>query len=73
MSDKAQKRPLSLLVVATFIALEVPLKKLVAEQVPARRGPREDVAEAVLQGMARMLAVIFASAFVGGLAEQQRR
>ena len=50
MSDKAQRRLLSLLVVATFMALEIPLKKLVAEQVPAKRGPREDVVEAVLQG-----------------------
>ncbi len=73
MSDKAQSRLLSLLVVATFIALEIPLKKLVAQQVPGKRGPREDVAEALLQGAARVAAVIFASAFVRGLAEQQRR
>lgn len=73
MRDKAQSRLLSLLVVATFIAIEIPLKKLVAEQVPAKRGPREDVAEALLQGAARVVAVIFASAFVRGLAEQQRR
>jgi hypothetical protein len=72
VSDKAQRRLLSLLVVATFMALEIPLKKLVAEQVPAKRGPREDVVEAVLQGVARVAAVIFASAFVRGLAEQRR-
>ncbi len=72
MSDKRQRRLLSLLVVATFIALAIPLKKLVAEQVPGKRGLRQDVAEAVLQGAARVVAVIFASAFVRGLAEQQR-
>ncbi len=72
MSDKAQRRLLSLLVVATFIALQIPLKKLVAEQVPEKRGPRDDVAEAVLQGAARAVAVIFASALVRGLAEQRR-
>ena len=72
MSDKAQRRLLSLLVVATFMALEIPLKKLVAEQVPAKRGPREDVVEAMLQGVARAVAVIFASAFVRGLVEQRR-
>jgi len=71
VGDKAQKRLLSVLVVATFVALQIPLKKLVAELVPGKRGPREDVAEAVLQGSARMLAVIFASAFVRGLAEQR--
>jgi hypothetical protein len=59
-----------LLVVAAFVALQVPLKKLVSELVPGRRGPREDVVEALVQGAARMTAVILASAFVRGLAEQ---
>lgn len=61
-----------MLVVATFVALQIPLKRLLAEQVPGKRGPREDVAEAVLQGGARMVAVILASAFVRGMADQQR-
>ncbi len=72
MSDKAQRRLLSLLVVAIFLALDAPLKKLVAEQVPERRGPTDDVAEAVLQGIARMVAVIVASALVRGLADRRR-
>lgn len=72
MNDKAQKRLLSLLVVATFVALQTPLKRLLAQQVPEKRGPREDVAEAVLQGAAKMVAVIFASTFVRGMANQRR-
>ncbi len=72
MSDKTQRRLLSLLVVAIFLALDAPLKKLVAEQVPERRGPTDDVTEAVLQGMARMVAVILASALVRGLADRRR-
>ncbi len=72
MSDKAQRRLLSLLVIAIFLALDSPFKRLVAEQVPERRGPRDDVAEAVLQGLARMVAVIVASALVRQLAEQRR-
>jgi hypothetical protein len=72
MSDKAQRRLLSLLVIAIFLALDAPLKKLVAEQVPERRGPKDDVTEAVLQGMARMVAVILASALVRQLANQRR-
>jgi hypothetical protein len=72
MSDKAQRRLLSLLVIAIFLVLDTPLKKLVAEQVPERRGPKDDVAEAVLQGMARMVAVIVASALVRQLANQRR-
>ncbi len=72
MSDKAQRRLLSLLVIAIFLALDTPLKKLVGEQVPERRGPRDDVTEAVLQGLARMVAVIAASAFVRQLAQRRR-
>jgi len=72
MSDKAQRRLLSLLVIAIFLVLDAPLKKLVAEQIPKRRGPRDDVTEAVLQGMARMVAVILASALVRQLANERR-
>ncbi len=61
-----------MLVIAIFLALDSPLKKLVAEQVPERRGPRDDVTEAVVQGLARMVAVIVASALVRQLAEQRR-
>ncbi len=71
MGDKAQKRLLSLLVLGTFVALQIPLKRLVGELVPGKRGPREDVAEALVQGATRMTAVILASAFVRGLANQR--
>ena len=72
MSDKAQRRLLSVLVIAIFLALDSPLKKLIGEQVPDRRGPRDDMTEAVLQGLARMVAVIVASALVRQLAERRR-
>ncbi len=72
MSDKAQRRLLTLLVIAIFVALDRPLLKLVTEKVPERRGPREDVTEALLQGVARMAAVIVASALVRQLAERRR-
>ncbi len=71
MSDKAQRRLLTLLVIAIFVALDRPLLKLVTEKVPERRGPREDVTEALLQGVARMAAVIVASALVRQLAERR--
>ena len=69
MSDNVQRRLLSLLVVATFVALQIPLKKLVRELVPGKRGPGEDVAEALVQGAARATAVILASTLVRGLAD----
>ena len=52
--------------------LNRPLRNLVADLVPKRRGPADDVTEAVLQGMARMVAVIFASAVVRGLTESRK-
>ncbi len=61
-----------MLVVVTFVPLLIPQKRLLAEQIPWKRGPREDVAEAVLQGAARTVAVILASAFVRGMADQPR-
>ena len=69
MGDKAQKRLSSLLVLAAFVGLQIPLKKrLVREQIPGRRGPREDVAEALVQGAARMTAVVLVSMGVRALA-----
>ena len=72
MSHKTQRRVLSLLVLTIFQILNRPLRNLVADLVPERRGPADDVTEALLQGMARMVAVIVASAVVRGLAEKRR-
>ena len=69
MGDKAQTRLLSLMVVATFVLLRAPLKRLVRELVPGKRGPGEDVADALVQGAARVAAVIVASAVVRGLSD----
>lgn len=71
MSDTAQRRLLAALVIAIFLALDTPLKRLVAEQVPERRGPKDDAMEAMLQGLARTVAVIVASALVRQLARQR--
>lgn len=63
---------LSVLVIVMFLALDRPMKRLIAEQVPERRGAKDDVMEAVLQGLARTAAVIVASALVRQLARQRR-
>lgn len=67
-----QRRLLSLLVLTISQVLNRPLRNLVTDLVPERRGPADDVTEAMLQGIARMVAVIFASAVVRGLAERRR-
>jgi hypothetical protein len=45
VSHKTQRRLLSLLVLATFQVLNRPLRNLVADLVPERRGPADDVTE----------------------------
>lgn len=72
MSDETQRRLLWVLAIAIFVALDRPMRRFIAEQVPERRGPREDVVEAVLQGLARTAAVIVASALVRQLARGRR-
>lgn len=72
MSDKAQTRLLTILTIVLFEALDKPLKKLVSESVPERRGAREDAIEAILQAGARVVAVMIASGFIRQLAKQRR-
>jgi hypothetical protein len=72
VSHKMQRRLLSLLILAISQVLNRPLRKLVADLVPERRGPADDATEAVLQGMARMVAVIVASVVVRGLSNSRR-
>ena len=68
MSDQTQRRLLTLLVVVMTVVLTRPVKKLVAEQIPERRGVRDDLTEAALQGLVRMTAVFAASLLVRRLA-----
>lgn len=72
VSHKMQRRLLSLLVLAISQVLNRPLRNLVADLVPERRGPVDDATEAILQGMARVVAVIVASAVVRGLTESRK-
>jgi hypothetical protein len=67
-----QRRLLSLLVITLSQVLNRPLRNLVADLVPERRGPADDAMEAVLQGMVRMVAVIVASVVVRGLSNSRR-
>ena len=61
-----------MLILAISQVLNRPLRKLVADLVPERRGPADDATEAVLQGIARMVAVIVASVVVRGLSNSRR-
>jgi hypothetical protein len=68
MSDQTQRRLLTLLVVAITAGLTRPLSAFIAERIPERRGVTDDLKEAVLQGVVRMVAVLAASLLVRQLA-----
>ena len=72
MSDQTQRMLLTGLTVLVTVVLSRPLKSLISEAVPERRGVRDDVTEAVLQGVARMAAVVAASLLVRWLASRKR-
>jgi len=72
MSEKMQARLLSLLTVVIFLGLNRQVKKYIDKQVPERRGARDDLLEATLQGAARLAAVVAASMVVRRLAGSRR-
>lgn len=72
MSDEMQRRMLTILVVALTAIVSRPLKGMVGRTVPERRGVGDDLAEAILQGLARTAAVALASVLVRWLAKRAR-
>ena len=72
MSDKTQKRLLTLLSIGISIGLSQPLARFIGEQIPERRGIKDDVTEAVLKGLARTVALVVASVLVRQLAARRR-
>jgi hypothetical protein len=68
MSDKTQRRLLTLLAIAIAMALTRPINNLIVEEIPERRGVMDDLKEAALQGAVRMAAFFAASFLVRRLA-----
>src|SRR5215208_8235478 len=72
MSDKAQQRLLTLLSIGISMGLSQPLTRFIGEKIPERRGIRDDVTEAVLQGLVRAVALTLASVIVRQIAASRR-
>jgi hypothetical protein len=72
MSDKAQQRLLTILSIVISIGLSQPLTRFIEEKIPERRGIRDDVTEAVLQGIVRAVALTLASVIVRQIAASRR-
>ena len=70
MSEQAQRRLLTILAIAIAMGLSRPLNNFIEEQIPERRGIGDDVAEAILQGLARAAAIFLASVVVRRIARR---
>jgi hypothetical protein len=68
MSDKTQRRLLTLLAIAIAMGLTRPVNRFIAEAIPERRGVRDDLTEAALQGLVRATSFFAASLLVRRLA-----
>ncbi len=72
LSDGTQKMLVTALGIVGSQILARPLTKFIGEQVPERRGVRDDVTEAVLKGIARIVALTLASIIVRQVALRRR-
>jgi hypothetical protein len=72
ISDKTQKRLVTLLSIGISIGLSQPLVRFIGEKIPERRGIKDDLTEAVLQGLVRAVALVIASMIVRRLASSRR-
>ena len=72
MSDGTQKMLVTAIGIVGSQILARPLTRFIAEQVPERRGVRDDVLEAALKGLARTIALAIASVLVRKLALSRR-
>ena len=72
MDDKTQKRVQTMLSIVIAMVLSRPVNRFIDEQIPERRGAKDDLLEAILEGMVRMTAFFAASLLVRKLAEMRR-
>jgi hypothetical protein len=72
LSDKTQKRLLTLLSIGISVGLSQPLTRFIGEEIPERRGIKDDVTEAVLKGLVRTVALVAASVVVRQIAASRR-
>ena len=72
LSDGTQKMLVTALGIVGSQILARPLTRFIGEQVPERRGVKDDVLEAVLKGIARIVALTLASVIVRQVAMRRR-
>ena len=65
---QTQRRLLTVLAIGIAMILTLPVNRYIAEQVPERRGIKDDLTEAALQGVVRAAAFFVASLVVRQIA-----
>lgn len=70
MNDKTQRMLVTGLSIVLSQVLARPLTKFIDEQIPERRGVKDDLMEAFLKGSTRMVALFLASIVVRKLASK---
>lgn len=68
MDDKTQRRLLTLVSTLVAVGISQPITNYIAEQIPERRGIKDDLLEAVLQGVVRAVSILVASVAVRQIA-----
>lgn len=68
MEDKSQRRMLTLVSTVVALVISQPITNYVAEQIPERRGIKDDLLEAFLQGVVRSASIVVASLVVRQIA-----
>ena len=68
MSEQTQRRLLTVLAIGIAMILTRPVNRYIAEQIPERRGIKDDLTEAALQGVVRAAAFFVASLVVRQIA-----
>ena len=64
MSEETQRRLLTVLAIGIAMVLSRPVDRYIEEQIPERRGIKDDLAEAALQGLVRAAAFFVAALIV---------
>ena len=66
LQDKSQRQLMTLISTVVSIGISTPITNYISEQIPERRGIKDDLLEAFLEGLVRAI-----SMFVAGLAVRQ--
>lgn len=72
MDEQTQRRLLTVLSIVIGMVLSRPINNFIDEQIPERRGIKDDVTEAMLQGLVRLTAIFAASVIVRQVARRRR-